>query len=213
MSLNNLIDDRPHYRKPSQPPLSRQVIASGFEPLDQLLAGGFPLGALTELLVDRDSHSAMRLLIHSLASLSQQGRWIALITPPYPLHGPTLASHGVDLSRILLVHPQTHRARLSVTEQALRSGTCSAVLAWPGQIDEHQLRRLQLAAEQGNTLAVLLHPQQHDKRSLATLRIKVRPTRQGAQLDILKRRSGWPCDPIQLCWNPPSPGDQTASPH
>jgi hypothetical protein len=47
-----------------------------------------------------------------------------------------------------------------VMEQALRSGSCSAVLGWANAIDMSSLRRLQLAAEQAGCLAVLFRRSQ-----------------------------------------------------
>ena len=202
MSLENRINNPREWGNNIVHPPRQQVIASGFDALDQQLAGGFPLGALTELLTDSQDNDAMHLVLHSLAKLSPQGRWIALIAPPHLPDAPMLARHGIDLSRILLVHSQSNEDTLRAMEQALQAGTCSAVLAWPTSANERQLRRLQLAAERSNAMAVLLHTRQNEKRSPAALRLKLRPSITGTQVDILKRRGGWPCGPVQLDWNP-----------
>ena len=46
-------------------------------------------------------------------------------------------------------------------EQALKSGTCSALLGWldPRHVTPQVLRRLQLAARSGGTLAFLFRPE------------------------------------------------------
>ncbi len=50
------------------------------------------------------------------------------------------------------------RASLWALEQALRCPTVGAVLGWPGQIIDKNIRRLQLAAEAGGCLGILYRP-------------------------------------------------------
>ncbi|MEX0607438.1 MAG: translesion DNA synthesis-associated protein ImuA, partial [Halofilum sp. (in: g-proteobacteria)] len=133
---------------------------TGFAALDQhLAAGGWPRGALTELLPERAGIGELRLLMPVLARLSQGPRWAAWIDPPYIPHAAGLYASGVDLAHTLVVHPRegAERAdeRLWALEQALSSGTCSVVLAWPGTLTPKAMRRLQLAAERGGTLGFL----------------------------------------------------------
>ena len=70
-------------------------------------------------------------------------------------------------------------------EQALRSGVCGAIALWLGQSEPNALRRLQLAAEAGRSLAVLYRPLAHaDQASPAALRLAL----DGEQLRIVKCR-------------------------
>jgi hypothetical protein len=79
-------------------------------------------------------------------------------------------------------------------EQALRAGTCGAVLAWPTHADFNTLRRLQLAAEAGNALGILfrpLHAAEHT--SPAALRLKLEPLGASGRTiaaQVVKSRSG-----------------------
>jgi len=104
----------------------------------------------------------------------------------------------VDISKILLIHPRTHKDALWSLERATRSGTCSAALAW---LDERALRtkdtqRLQLAARQGGTLSWLFRPDRaRAENSLAELRLAITPGDTGQdvlKVSLCKRRGGWP---------------------
>lgn len=165
-------------------------LPTGFPELDAALAGGgWPLGALSEIFHEGSGIGELRLLMPVLARLSRGGRWIALIAPPYIPYAPALASYGVDLSRLLLVHPRDATDALWAVEQALRSGTCGAVLAWPSRVDDRSLRRLQLAAGQGDTLGLLLRSGAVD-HSPAALRLRLEHSPQGLVARLLKCRGG-----------------------
>lgn len=178
-----------------------QSVSSGFPELDDdLPGGGWPRGALTEILMPQRGIGALRLLMPALAQLSRQDRWICWVAPPYIPYAPALVAAGVDLSRVLLVHPNAQRDGLWALEQSLRSGTCSAVLAWPTVDDATLLRRLQLAAEAGDTLGFLFRPRRLAQRpSPAALRVQLEAEAGGRlAVSILKRRGGWAAGPIHL---------------
>ena len=189
-------------------PQANPGIPTGFTDLDALLpGGGWPNGALTEILSDPGSVSlresrgngALWLTMPALAQLSQQSRWLTWIAPPHIPYAPALTNMGIDLTKVLLVHPKTQTDTLWALEQALRSGTCSAVLAWLNYVDPKSLRRLQLAAETGKTWGLLFCQRRNaPSGSTAALRLKVEPTYEGVAVEILKRRGGWPVRPLQL---------------
>jgi hypothetical protein len=177
------------------------TVASGFEPLDAILpGGGWPRGALTEILLPQHGIGALRLLAPALARLSRDDRWICWVAPPYIPYAPALVGAGIDLSRVLLVHPRAQQDGLWAVEQSLRSGTCSAVLAWPTLDDTTALRRLQLAAESGDALGFLFRARRLAQRpSPAALRIQLEPEPgNDLSVSILKRRGGWACGPLRL---------------
>ena len=182
-------------------------LPTGFPELDAALAGGgWPVGALSEILHDGSGIGELRLLMPALARLSRGGRWIALIAPPYIPYAPALASYGVDLSRLLLVHPRDATDALWAVEQALRSGTCGAVLAWPARVDDRSLRRLQLAAEQGGALGLLFRSGAAG-HSPAALRLRLEHNAQGLVARLLKCRGGMQCQEVvldleRLAWPP-----------
>lgn len=151
--MNNLEILAPAPQRPRAVPATAHV-ASGFGELDQILpGGGWPLGELTEILHAQPGIGPLRLLMPALARLSRQGRWVALVAPPALPHGPSMAAFGVDLRRVLLVHPR--RDGLRALELALREGRCGAVIGWARSAESADLARLGSAARTGGALAVL----------------------------------------------------------
>ncbi len=194
---------------------STRHIPTGFSTLDNALpGGGLPPGALTEILHSHHGVGELQLLMPALARLSRGGRWIAMVAPPFLPYAPALAAQGLDLSRVLTIHPGDADQGLWAVEQALRSGTCAAVLVWPRQCDERSLRRLQLAAEAGDSLGLLFREATAaQQRSPAALRIMLEGN-SAERLDvrILKCR-GTPAGRISLdSWAGASMRQQQALP-
>lgn len=177
-------------------------LASGYETLDRHLpGGGWPQSSLTEILVEQYGIGELRLLMPALAQLSAadsnadytEPGWIAWIAPPFQPYPPALQQWGIDLSRMLIVRPKNDNEVLWSAEQALSSGTCAAVLLWPESLDDQAGRRLQLAAEKGNSWAIAFRPlAARAEPSAAALRIELRASGEGTRLHILKSRGGRP---------------------
>lgn len=197
MNLRQVLQ-RPDVWRGSHAP-SAQTVSSGYPALDRLLSGGgWPRGALTEVLLPREGIGELRLLLPALARLSHGDRWIAFIAPPYIPFAPALAAAGVELSRLLLVHPRTRADYLWAVESSLRAGACAAVLAWPQDVAAGHLRRWQLAAEAGGTWGVLFQ-RRNIESSPAALRLRLACAgKRAVDLHILKRRGGWPTGPVRL---------------
>ena len=182
-------------------------LASGYPKLDRHLpGGGWPPHALTEILLGHYGTGELQLLMPALSRLSRTDNvdnhsgdgthsagWVAWIQPPFHPYPPALVQWGVDLSRMLVVHPKTSAEALWATEQALSSGNCAAVLLWSNALDDAGTRRLQLAAEEGRSWAVAFRPLEASMQpSAAALRIRLMATPQGTELGILKSRGGRP---------------------
>jgi hypothetical protein len=164
---------------------------SGHARLDaELPGGGWPCGALTELLLERPGIGELTLLAPALAQLSAQGQRIALVNPPYRACAPAWVQLGVALEQLLLIEAPSPADGRWCAEQALRSRGFGAVLAWPRAAGERDLRRLQLAAEEGGALAFLFRPPAAARQSSpAALRLQLSA---GLQIQILKSRGGRP---------------------
>ncbi len=195
MSLPELLARGEVWRgRPPAPP-ARDVLPSGHGALDAALpGGGWPRHGLTEILVSEAGVGALRLVVPALARLSREEGWLAWVAPPYIPYAPALAGVGVDVSRVLLVHPRRRDDGLWVVEQALRAGTCAAVLAWlPAAVPPLALRRLHLAAQAGRCPGFLFRPRQAAAdASPAPLRLQVTPGAGRLQVQVLKRRGGGP---------------------
>jgi protein ImuA len=177
-------------------------VPTGFAELDVLLpGGGWPAGALTEIHVERTGVGELQLVMPAAARLTRSGRWLALIAPPYVPYAPALVAHGVNLSRLLLVRTSTTDDSLWACEQALRSQTCGAALAWLGLIHERALRRLQLAAESSGASLLLYRPSRATPASPAALRLHVSKSQSRTLVRILKRRGGGLPAPVALDLN------------
>lgn len=198
MSLQQVLNRPDVWRGGHAPPV--KAVPSGYGALDALLpGGGWPCAALTEILAPGgEGLGELRLLAPALARLSRGDRWIAFIAPPYIPFAPAFTAAGVELSRLLLVHPKTRAEHLWAVETALRAGACAAVLAWPEGLGADSLRRWQLAAEAGESWGVLF-ARRAVQGSPAALRLALAPAGAGAvDVQILKRRGGWPAGPLRL---------------
>ncbi len=147
---------------------------SGHAALDALLpGGGWPLGALIEILVENDGIGELGLIMPALAALTRARRRVALIAPPYIPYPPALEAAGIDLDQLVRIDAGAGDTHWSA-EQCLRAGCCAAIVHWLPKVDYKQLRRLQLASESGDALAFLLRPSgAADQASPAPLRLLV----------------------------------------
>ncbi|VVM56307.1 hypothetical protein PS645_01022 [Pseudomonas fluorescens] len=162
---------------------------TGHAALDAALpTGGWPEAALSEILLAGQGVGELQLVWPALARLAAAGERIVLVAPPYVPYPMAWLNAGVDLRQLSIIQA-SDRDALWAAEQCLRSGSCGAVLCWPQKADDRALRRLQVAAESGSTLAFAYRSLQEALNpSPAALRIAIdaRP----AQLRVLKCRGG-----------------------
>jgi len=162
------------------------TLSTGFKELDEALpGGGWARSGLTEIQVPREGANELSVLLPALAKVTQDKRWVVFVAPPYHPYAPALAQAGVVLSRYMLVKVQSLESRLWEIEQSLRSGDCGAVVFWADGLDHLHLRRLHLAAMEGNAMAIGFHHAE-DKLPLnhfAQVQMTMRPI-QGARVQI-----------------------------
>lgn len=175
------------------------TVATGYAALDRLLpGGGWPRDAVTEVVFERHGSGELSLVMPALAAMSRREgedkRWIVWIAPPLVPYAPALAQHGLNLERVLLVHPRSARKdALWAAEQALHSGSSIAILAWLDRAGDAALRRLQLGAEARECLTMLFRPLAAlESRSPAALRLKLSPASRGTRIEVLKCRGRRP---------------------
>ena len=166
-----------------------RALPTGLGELDALLpGGGWPCGALSEILFEHDGLGELELLMPALAELTRRRQRVVFVAPPYIPYAPALDAHGLDLRYVVQLQTTANEGAWSA-EQCLRSGSCGAVLGWLHEADYTQLRRLQLAAESGDALALLFRPARAAaKASPAALRLQLHADAEGTQVEILKCR-------------------------
>jgi len=168
----------------------RTGLVTGHAALDRALPeGGWPRGALTELLVANPGSGELRLILPGLAKLTTEQRWVALVQPPWVPYPHAWAAAGIDLQRLLVVRPGDARSGWWALDQLLRSGAFGAVLGWPDSLPGPQLRKLQLAAETGQACGFLIRPiKAAGQHSTAALRIQLNRDQRQLRLRLLKCR-------------------------
>jgi len=188
--LEQLLQKGELWRGAQVGPQKHGLEPTGWQVLDDCIGGGWPRGSLVEIL-NRD-YQGLSLLFPLLARLGKDGRWLTWIAPPHLPYAPALAAQGVPLQQVLLVQDVSADQRLWAAEQALKSAACAVVMLWPERMDIAQLRRLQLAAEQGDCIAVLFRSLRDSAQSSpAALRLRIAGTPLGLEVEVLKRRAGW----------------------
>ena len=184
--------------------LARNVGATrptGHAALDAVLpGGGWPVGALVEVLQPQAGQGEWRLLLPALGASSAGA--LVLVNPPHQPFVPALAAQGLDASRLLVLQGPTlardAAARVWACEQALRCAGVSAVLAWLPQVRPEQMRRLQMAAQNFQQALFVMRPlAAQQEASPAVLRLLLE-SGEGVDADaltvrLLKRR-GPPCN-------------------
>jgi len=173
------------------------TVDTGFPSLSLQLPGdGWPKGTLVDLLVQQPGVGEMRLLAPALAAVAK--RKIVLLQPPHIPQALSLAALGIPPDSAIWLRADRTADALWAAEQVLRSGSCGAVLFWPGQssnsarqqhVRSDSLRRLHLAAQSGETLFFLMRPLGAEvDASPAPLRLSVRPAAGGISIGFVKRQ-------------------------
>ena len=140
-------------------PQGLQGLSTGSAQLDAILPwNGWPPSGLVEIITPHLGIGELQLLLPLLRERSQGQQSILWITPPYDLNGAMLTQSGMNLRNSFVIPSSTrcNQALWSI-EKALQSAECTMVLAWQNWLGSRVLRRLQMAAAEGNTLGVLFH--------------------------------------------------------
>ena len=198
VALSTLLDAQQVWRGRAAPlPAGEQP--TGWAALDDVLpAGGWPPAALSEILLPADGVGELRLVLPSLARLTQGARTVVIVAPPYLPCVAGWQQQGVDMRRVDIVNAGDSDVAWAM-EQYLRSGSCAAVLAWPRQADDRTLRRLQVAADHGQALAFAFRDRKHlPHASPAARRLELEAVPR-AQVWVRKCRGGSvPAQPVPL---------------
>ncbi|QYJ92183.1 translesion DNA synthesis-associated protein ImuA [Shewanella spartinae] len=164
----------------------------------------------------------MRRLIPRQSREGSAAGLVSLVAPPHVPYPQSLAMQGIDVSCLLWVDTQTPKEQLWALEQILTSGASPLVLCWLEDLSVSQARRLQLACEKGESLCLCYLPSKvKEQAHPVPLRIALQPSTETntginietsseanikmgndrlleTQVDILKRRGGWPAPRFSL---------------
>lgn len=198
-ALESLLKSQPTLWRGRDRYTDNNAIPTGFSSLDCALpARGWCVGGVTELLLEQQAIGELSLLLPALQKIINpeninHSQWAAFINPPHVPYAPALINAGIDLDKLLIINSGDDTNTLWATEQVLRTGLFGAVVSWVQRSSTQQQRRLQLAAESGNTWATVYRPlSARDEHSPVSARICLSTHRQQLQLDIIKVRAGSP---------------------
>ena len=156
-----------------------EIISTGFAVLDRLLPQrGFYRGSLVEWLGAQGG--AAGTLAAIVARQACQDGAALVVVDPYSRHirlphlplgegrgegafvgycyPPALLNLGFDPRQVIFVRPQNRKDYLWALNQSLACRGVGAVLSWPHALDDRAFRGLQLAAEKGGGLGLLVRP-------------------------------------------------------
>lgn len=194
--MNSLIDYLKHKRlvwQANDQVHPSSVYSTGFPELDDVLQGGLPQQGVIDI-SSQAGIGELRLLMPNLLARHQQSdKLLVFIAPHHTINSECLAHFGFSLQQVLIVHPQSQHDALWSAEQCLKSGCCHAVLTWQTELEIHQVKRLQLAAEQGEALHVLFRPDTAHSLALPVpLALRLQSSMEGINVSITKRKGGRP---------------------
>ena len=162
---------------------------SQYPELDEKLDGGFPESGV----VDIASPSGIGELRLLLPFLLRQKRMLVYINPPGQVCAEQLHHYGIDITQVLVIYPDKTNDALWAAEQCMKSGACATVMLWQNTVEVHQIKRLQVAAETGQSL-LFLH-RSNDKSTISlpvTLGLTLSANDTGLDIQVRKRKGGWP---------------------
>lgn len=174
------------------------VFSTGCGIMDGCLpSGGYDSGTVVEYLQTSSASGATSLaLTAAREALVATERFCVLVDWRQQFYPPAAAALGVDLRRVIIVRPHTLAERLWAIDQALRSPAVVAVIAEVEHLDDRAARRLQLAAECGGGIGLLVRGEaarQHP--SWAEVQWLVRPLPERSahrqlELQLMRARGG-----------------------
>lgn len=173
----------------------KNTISWGCLELDAWMPGGaLQPGMIVELLYQKRGSGAGSLAMHGAKqAVSRLQAPFVVVDRGERFYPPAAVARGIESRDLIVVRPPAvssgsgRRAGMSAAEelwaldQALRCPGIAVVMAWMDKIDPNAYRRLQLAAEAGQTLALLIRPE----------RVQAYPTWADVQL-LISPRSAHP---------------------
>ena len=152
-----------------------EIVSSGSPALDRLLPeGGFCRGTLVEWLAAGQGGGAATLALSIACRACHEAGALVIVDRPRMFYPPAAAGLAIDWKWFVVVRPRNDRDEAWALDQVLRSPGVGSVLCWPQKLTERRFRQMQLAAEAGGTLCLLVRPEEaREEPSWAEMRLLV----------------------------------------
>jgi protein ImuA len=171
-----------------QPGLRREVnekavVSTSISALDAMLPNrGLQRGTLSEWIAAEPGSGAVSLAMR-VARQAQQGGPLIIVDRQRQIYAPAISASKVSLAHTILIHPRSRADELWAIEQSLRCSGVGAVLCQVDHLKTQEFRRLQLAAESGTAVGLLLRSATAQSQSgWADIRLLVSPRASPPQL-------------------------------
>jgi hypothetical protein len=183
-------------------------VRSGLKALDQTLPrGGLPVGAVTEILCGAAGVGATTLALSVARRAANGSRTVVVIDAHDDFYPPAAARLGIPIERFLVIRSRRTADTVWAMDQSLRCPAVGAVIAELDGLKPGESRRLQLAAETGGTVGLVIRPRLVCERTFAAVRIALEPVPvdesavrgngvRRVRISVLKVREGMPVEPF-----------------
>ena len=190
-TINRIENDPRIWRASQHKQPDARAVTTGFPELDRLLAAsGWPRGALIECHCPDSGVGEIRLFQKAMEVVSGQQQSIFWVDSPHTPYAPALHQFDIDLAHFFQVRTRDDEDRVWALEQLLKCPAAGLVIGWSPSCNPAHLRRLQLAAEGGDTLGIVVITSGAVRsNSPAPVRLALSPARD-LQVDIQRQRGG-----------------------
>lgn len=137
----------------------QSAISTGCQAMDACLPNnGYTAGSIIEYLRATSGCGAsyLALAAASVALQAAADKYLVIVDSHQQFYPPALLSHQIALQQVIWVRPQNQLDTVWTIDQALRTPSVAAVVADIENLDQREARRLQLAAQHGGGLGLLL---------------------------------------------------------
>lgn len=133
------------------------MVSTGCEGLDRLFPEkGIRRGALVEWIGDGSGHGAGTMALIAARQACADGGALMVIDRQGRFYPPSAAALGIDVNALVIVRPVNYRDEIWAFDQSLRCEAVSAVWGYLEQLSGRSFRRLQLSAEKGRGVGLLV---------------------------------------------------------
>jgi len=161
----------------------KDVVSTGIDALDDILPDrGLLRGTLCEWIAAESGSGAVTLAMQVARGAQLEGP-LVIVDGANRFYAPALSASGINLQETILVRPKSRIDELWAVEQSLRCPGVGAVLYRIDSLKTQDFRRLQLAAESGPAIGILIRTMSSQKQpGWADMRVLVTPVPAPAQL-------------------------------